>query len=149
MVEALILGYGNPLCGDDGVGWRIVAALEPILSQGWTAEAVHQLTPEWAEPLSRAAAVVFVDAAVGNCPGEVRDFSLAPEELAHAGSHHTTPQGLLAMAQDLFGRCPPARMVTVTGGSFAIAEALTPEVEAAVPVAVGRIVTYLDSVRVN
>lgn len=146
MVHALILGYGNPLCGDDGVGWRVVAALEPILSQGWTAEAIHQLTPEWAEPLSRAAAVVFIDAAVGDCPGEVRDFSLAPE-MGNAGSHQTTPQDLLAMAQGLFGRCPPARMVTITGGSFAIAETLTPEVEAAVPVAVGCIMAYLDSVR--
>lgn len=146
MRDGLILGYGNPLCGDDGVGWRVVEALARAVPQGWAAEAVHQLTPEWAEPISHAAAVVFVDAAVGDCPGEVRDFPLAPAA-GRAGSHETTPEGLLAMAQELFGRCPPALMVTITGGSFEIAETLTPAVEAAVPVAAERVTSYLDRVR--
>lgn len=145
MCDGLILGYGNPLCSDDGVGWRVVEALAHVVPQGWATETVYQLTPEWAEPISRAAVVIFVDAAVGDCPGEVCDFPLVPAA-GRAGSHEATPEGLLAMAQELFGRCPPAHMVTITGGSFAIAETLTPAVEAAVPVAVERITVFLDVV---
>ena len=40
------------------------------------------------------------------------------------------------MAVDLFGRCPPAHMVTIAGGSFDLSERLTPPVAAAVPAVV-------------
>jgi hydrogenase maturation protease len=140
----LVIGYGNPLRGDDGVAWRIVAALADALPQV-SAHALHQLTPEWAEPISRAEAVVFVDAVAGGQPGQVECFGLneeagnlpAPQPI---GSHLTTPEGLLAMAAELFGRRPAACMVTIVGESFEVSESLSPTVEAAVPVAVSRIV---------
>ena len=65
----LIIGYGNPLRGDDGVGWRVVEEI-----QGWKAEgrgqkgdvgsveavAYHQLMPELAEVISRVDRVIDV-----------------------------------------------------------------------------------------
>ncbi len=144
MTNVLILGYGNPLCGDDGVGWRVVEALEGLLPDHSRAT-FHQLTPEWAEPISAAGHVIFVDAAVGETPGEVRCFPISPAP-GRPGSHETTPDGILSMAGDLFGRCPPAHMVTVTGGSFEISESLTPTVAAAVPLAVMRIRRLLEQV---
>lgn len=137
----LIIGYGNPLRGDDGVGWRVVEALEGLVPEG-AALAVHQLTPELAEPISRAGTVVFVDAAAEGEPGEVACLALEGDtgcQPALQGSHLTTPDALLAMARELFGRCPPAYMVTIAGESFELSEALSPAVEAAVPEAVARI----------
>jgi len=142
--NVLILGFGNPICGDDAVGWHIVEALEDQLSAGATAT-FHQLTPEWAEPISAADHVIFVDAAVGEVPGEVRCFPIMAAP-GRSGSHETTPDGILAMAADLFGRCPSAHMVTVTGDSFEISESLTPAVAAAVPVAAARICELLEQI---
>ncbi len=105
----------------------------------------HQLTPEWAEPISGAGHVIFVDAAVGDVPGEVQCFPIAAAP-GRPGSHETTPDGILAMAADLFGRCPPAHMVTITGGSFEISESLTPAVASAVPVAAARIRRLLEEI---
>jgi hydrogenase maturation protease len=140
----LIIGYGNPLRGDDGVGWRVVEALEGLVPEGATI-AVHQLMPELAEPISRAEVVVFVDAAAEGKPGEVNSFALGEDAgcqpaLQSIGSHLTTPDALLAMARELFGRCPPAYMVTIAEESFELSEALSPAVEAAVPKAVAQIV---------
>lgn len=143
-MDVLVLGYGNLLCGDDAAGWRVVEALERWLPDG-AAVAFHQLTPEWAEPISAAGHVIFVDAAVGDVPGEVRCFPISAAP-GRPGSHETTPDGILAMAADLFGRCPPAHMVTITGGSFEISESLTPAVASAVPVAAARIRRLLDEI---
>jgi hydrogenase maturation protease len=126
----LIIGYGNALRGDDGVGPRVAEALRG--APGVEAVAVHQLTPEWAEPISRAGLVVFIDAAAGGRAGEVRCIPLAATP-GRPGSHETTPAGLLAMAADWFGRCSLAYMVTIGGESFAVGEGLSAAVEAAVP----------------
>ena len=139
----LIIGYGNPLRGDDGVGWRVAEAARAALPEGAaTVLTVHQLTPELAEPISRAGRVVFVDAAAAGEPGTVNCFALeeAGKLPALQGTHQTTPDALLAMAGELFGRRPPATMVTIVGESFEVSEALTPVVVAAVPEAVKYIV---------
>ncbi len=138
----LIIGYGNPLRGDDGVGWRVAEQAAVSLAAAPVAVlTVHQLTPELAEPISRAGRVVFVDAAAAGEPGTVNCFALeeAGKLPALQGTHQTTPDALLAMAGELFGRRPPATMVTIAGESFAVSEALTPGVEAAVPAALALI----------
>lgn len=140
----LILGYGNPLCGDDAAGWHVVEALDGLVPDD-AAVAIHQLTPEWAEPISVANQVIFVDAAIGDFPGEVSSFPIDPA-VVRPSSHQITPDSVLSMAADLFGRCPPAHMVTITGGSFEISESLTPAVAAAVPQALDRIRELLKQI---
>lgn len=134
MSTNLLIGYGNPLRGDDGVGWRIVDEIDTLGLPIETA-AVHQLTPEWAEPISWADLVIFADAAAVGEPGEVALFPVQPGA-SRQGTHETTAEGLLASAAELFGRCPPAYMVTVAGGSFELSESLTEPVERAVGEAV-------------
>ena len=133
MSEALVVGYGNLLRGDDGVGRHVIDALEPLLPEG-SAVSIHQLTPEWAEIISHACLVVFVDAAVGDNPGEVRHLQLGPT-VAQPGSHELTPEGILSMAAELYGRCPMAHIVTITGDSFEFSDSLTKPVAASVSIA--------------
>ena len=60
----LLLCYGNPLRRDDGVGWVIGERLAEMLREDVAdVRVLHQLTPELAEPISRAGAVIFIDAA--------------------------------------------------------------------------------------
>src|SRR5689334_3921419 len=101
MPRTLVVGIGNPLRQDDGVGRRIAEALAGLSS--------HQLTVELAEPLSRVDRAVFIDAAdTGDPPGTVSCRVLYPAEAALTLSHHLTPSVLLALARHLYGRCPEA-----------------------------------------
>jgi hydrogenase maturation protease len=120
----LIIGYGNPLRGDDGFGYRAAERIPGAI-------AVHQLTPELMDPISRADHVIFLDASAEGVPGEVRRRELMPAEGGRPFTHHATPEGLLAGALQLYGRCPQATLITVSGGSFDLSESLSPEVQSA------------------
>jgi hydrogenase maturation protease len=132
--KTLVIGYGNPLRGDDGVGWRVVDVLNQWALDGVEAIACHQLVPELAEPISRAAQVIFVDAAVDGAPGAVsvsvvsRDSPSVP-----TSTHHVGPAAVLAYAEDVYGSCPSARLLTVTGAAFGYEEALSPTVVDVLP----------------
>lgn len=135
MAQVLVIGYGNPLRGDDGVGWhaaqQCAAALPPSLVN---VMACHQLTPELAEPVSQAGLVIFLDADVQGPPGQLscRSIAAQPSE-AGVFSHHLTPQALLACAQALYGGSPAAMVLSISGAFFGYSECLSPVVSAALP----------------
>jgi hydrogenase maturation protease len=135
MDHVLIVGHGNPLRGDDGVGWH---AAEHLLERSAELEATvtrcHQLMPELAEPVSRAGRVIFIDARVGPIPGAVE----VCEVIVGVGwyptfSHCLDPATLVALAQALYGRAPEASIVTVTGESFAHTDQLSASVQSSLP----------------
>jgi hydrogenase maturation protease len=116
----LVIGIGNPLRGDDGVGWRLLAELEaeaPV--SGRTLLRVQQLTPELAAELAAAERVLFVDAWLAPPGAEPQLWEESAEAAgagggpAAGGSHHLTPAAVLAMASLLFGRRPPAAQLLV------------------------------------
>src|SRR3954467_15466993 len=78
VAKKLVLACGNTLRGDDGVGWEIAALLEDDAALADVeVVASHQLTPEMAEPISRADVVVFVDCSAVSGAGEVAVFPVA------------------------------------------------------------------------
>jgi hydrogenase maturation protease len=130
----LVIGYGNPLRGDDGVGWRAAERLaqDAAARPGLEVIACQQLTPELAESLSHADRAVFIDAAAEGVPGAVSREVVEPADPGpEAFSHHLEPAGLLGMAQALYGHCPDARLITVVGERFDYSETLSPGVAAA------------------
>ena len=133
--NALIVGYGNPLRGDDGGGQAVAQAFagEDAIA-GVDALACHQLTPELAERFAAAARVVLIDAAAGREAGGVSVVTLQPAPApASTLGHHVEPSQLLRMAQRLYGRSPEAYLVTVGASSLALGEGLSAPVTAALP----------------
>jgi hydrogenase maturation protease len=133
--NALIVGYGNPLRGDDGVGQAIAQAFaDADAIDGVDALACHQLTPELAERFAAAARVVLIDVAAGREAGRVSVALLQPAPApASTLGHHVEPAQLLYLAQALYGRSPEAYLVTVGAGSLELGEGLSPLVIAALP----------------
>jgi hydrogenase maturation protease len=126
-VDVLVIGYGNDLRGDDGAGPRVAAEVAAWGWPGVEALAVHQLTPELAEPLSRAGRAVFVDAAVGGEGVAARQLGPVP---ARGGlGHASDPAGLLALARAVFGRCPEAWLLAVPGSHFGFGPGLSETAE--------------------
>ena len=101
----LVIGYGNTLRGDDGVGPRVAEAIEKLNLPGVRTLVCQQLSPEYADPVSRAHTVVFVDAAV-DAPREVQFRKLEPGESSQLMAHAANPRTLLALARDVFGHAP-------------------------------------------
>jgi hydrogenase maturation protease len=135
MSRTLVIGYGNPLRGDDGLGWRVVDSL----AQGTTDEktkilAVHQLTPELAEPIGESDLVIFVDASYQGEPGSWRCEAIAANgEISNAFAHYFTPVGLLGYADAIFQARPRSLLISVAALSFDCGDKLSPKIEAVIP----------------
>lgn len=154
MKQVLVVGYGNPLRGDDGLG---IAAVEMLIERAEAAEstrqrasaeptvairfkALHQLTPELASDLAEVDFAVFIDAACDNVQGEIVHRRVLPSHSApDAFSHQLTPEVLLAMAERLYGRSPEAHLYSIGAASFEYGEALSEAVRAALPALVDRV----------
>jgi hydrogenase maturation protease len=123
----LIVGYGNPLRSDDGVGWHAARRLatDPRLA-GARVLAHHQLAPELAEDVSQASLVVLVDAAAEGDPGSVSVRQIEPRPATPAiWSHHLDPETLAGLAEALYGAIPPIVLVSVAAATFAEGDGLS------------------------
>jgi hydrogenase maturation protease len=149
MPKILIIGWGNPLRGDDAFGWRAAERLSELLQDRDVAVRVsHQLMPEFAEEISRSHLVIFIDAACDNgLSGEVRFERVEPRRSQTAAfSHQMDPPALLGMTEALYGVCPEAFFFSVVGRSFEHGEELSPEVQSALPVVIERVQAVCSTV---
>ena len=141
--SVLVIAYGNPQRGDDGVAWRVLDALRAAQPRPEAPplrlKRVHQLAPELAEPASRARAVIFVDARADAPAGTVSCEPVEPGTGSAPLTHALSPQAVLLYAERLFGHVPRAAVVTVGGAEFDHGEQLSPEALHAVPKAARRI----------
>ncbi|MGA9529451.1 MAG: hydrogenase maturation protease [Terriglobales bacterium] len=145
-IRILIVGFGNPLRSDDGVGWHAAQQLSrDDAPSGVKILACQQLTPEIASFASPAEKVLFVDAAHQGVPGEIKCRRIVPATSSGEYSHELSPAALLTLAQTLYGRCPPAWLLTITGESFATGDSLSPVVSAAIPALLERVKRFIDS----
>lgn len=138
MSPILVLGIGNVLMGDEGVGVQAVRALE---RDAWP-EAVRCIDGgtggfHLLAPLQDARRVILIDATVdGQPPGTVtvtrpRYASDFPRSLT---AHDIGLRDLIDAAS-LAGGLPDITLVTVSiAGLQAMTTTLSPEVEAAIPV---------------
>jgi hydrogenase maturation protease len=124
----LVIGYGNTLRGDDGVGPRVAEAIEELNLPGVEVLVCQLLSPEYADPVSRAHTVVFVDAAV-DTPREVQLRKLEPGESSQLMAHAADPRTMLALARDVYGHVPQAWWLTIPAMKLDFSEELTPEAQ--------------------
>jgi hydrogenase maturation protease len=120
----LVVGYGNTLRRDDGVGPKVADAVEALGLAGVRTLACPLLTPELAEPISKSSVVVFVDAAV-DAPLEVQLRDLEPAASSQVMAHAASPPTLLALARDVFGHAPEAWLLTIPIAELGIGDALS------------------------
>jgi hydrogenase maturation protease len=147
-MKTLVIGIGNPLRGDDGLGWQAVQALKTLEAEVETL-VCHGLVPELAETLAQVDHVIFVDADAGAVPGLLYCRPLSTEAAPEAFSHHLTPAGLLALAQRLYGRRSEAHLVSLGAADFDVREGLSPQVAAALPVLVACLCDLVEDCEVG
>jgi hydrogenase maturation protease len=123
----LLIGYGNPGRGDDGLGPAVAAGIEALDLAGLTVEIDYQLTVDHAAMIAAHDVVVFVDAMEGLDQPYL--FSAAGTDQPQAlGSHTVTPEAALHLARILFGAAPEAWILAVAGYAFEeVREGLSPQ----------------------
>ncbi len=141
----LVIGYGNTLRGDDAVGQRVAAAVAKWQVSGLSVRAEHQLTPELAEPVSRADMVIFVDGKLAGEEDAVTVRGLEPSTHTDFVGHTSDPRGVLALAQAVYGRHAPAWLVLVPGLDFSLREDLSAAADRGVAEAIGRIAALIGA----
>lgn len=148
----LVIGIGNPLRGDDGVGWWLARRAE-ALRPAARVLTVQQLTPELAAELAVARRLLLLDA----WWPQGRDAGLQPpggratagtaaagpslrrlrcsDGSAEAGafSHQLDPAQLLAITRWLFGRAPESWQLLVPAYAMPHGAAFSPQLQHQLP----------------
>jgi len=127
MSEIVVIGCGNPLRGDDGVGWYAVDLLEKAFKDSEIKFLkCRELMPELSADLNEAGFVLFIDASVNTQAHTVEETVVTPEgNLSAVETHQLNPAGLLAFTGALYENMPDAIMLTVKGESFEYGERLS------------------------
>ena len=123
--STLIIGIGNPLRSDDGLGWIVAHQLMQEGEMDCDICAAHQLTPELAQQVAFAEKVIIIDASREGIPGELRIYPFSPDKREYVlirGTHAITIEELTLLAECLYGRCAPVIVVTMAGADFSIGE---------------------------
>jgi hydrogenase maturation protease len=122
--RGLVVGYGNPGRGDDGLAVRLVETLEPEAPEGVDVETAFQPGIEHAAAVAEHDWVLFVDAAAeGRAPCDV--WRVEPLPNAAFSTHVVDLGSILAVAEQSFGSRTPAWLLAVRGYDFGMAEELS------------------------
>jgi hydrogenase maturation protease len=149
MSPVLVIGIGNELRRDDGLGPAAVALLRQSLphelNMQWMTS--HQMLPELAEQAQQARGVIVIDAAVDLEPGKIRLQAIDPTPPAEVKKeslpmsmrdgrgpgHGLRAEALPALALQVYGHCPPVWYASIGAADMGIGEGLSEPVQKALP----------------
>ncbi len=162
-MKTLIIGLGNPILGDDGVGWKVVEELDQMSVIKDSRESLIINTPsveldcaavggitlmEYLIGYDRA---IIIDAVIAHQPvGSVSVFrlnDLSEHSTLHTSSTHDTSLQTAIAAGKAMGAHLPDEVIVVgieAEKIYDFSEELSPEVEAAVPRAVDEVLLLLE-----
>ena len=130
----LVIGYGNTLRGDDGVGFVAAEQLnKTICRPDARVIACQQLTPDLAKDVSDTERLILIDANRGDQPENLLIRRIVPIESQPASAHELLPETLLAFSQQLYNSCPETLLVSVRGHSFNLSHSLSHQVARTLP----------------
>lgn len=145
MADALVIGYGNPLRCDDGLGWKAVDSLaETLDSERIELLTCHQLNPELAETLQDAELVLFLDAAAEGVPGQLHCEPVEPVSENLTLMHSLSPAALLTLCDRLYETSPRAYALSISGQCFEHGDTLSAPVRNAMLELLARARELLD-----
>ena len=144
MEKNLIIGYGNPDRGDDGIAWHVLTVL--CTQFGANAELLldgdvfsmnastdcwfgFQLVPEMSDFIGNYHKLIFLDAHTKIKSEIVSVTQLKPEVNASPLSHHLTPSGLLGITQSIGISPPKSILISIGGFDFGFKRSLSQRAE--------------------
>lgn len=153
-MKTLVLGIGNPILSDDGVGIHVARLLRDRDLPGVTVDELAASGLEFLDVIQGYDKLVIIDAIEtrGGRPGQLH---ILAEEDFERSIHGSSPHGInIATALALGRKLVPDRMpkevvffAVEAKDLVNVSERLTPEVERALPGIVERVLRELEGVR--
>ncbi len=131
--RVLILGLGNPIRGDDGVGNRAALILKEELKDiPVDVEETNATGFNLLEILSGYDMAILIDGVeMGGKPGEI--YEIKPEEKGFFYLHLVHIGDVIKMGREMGLKMPEVKIIGVEIKEKGFSEKLSPEVEASVP----------------
>jgi len=148
--DVLVLGFGNPLRGDDGAGPMVAQRVVALFPDAAFCRCItdQQLLPEHTDAIAAVRRVLFIDSSVNLSAGEIRITEIFPEACpSHKLTHHIAPQTLLWMAQQFFSHAPRAWLIEIGVADMSVGQHLSPVVAKAAGRLVRQLAYYLRLTR--
>jgi hydrogenase maturation protease len=124
--KLLLIGYGNTLRGDDGVGPYVVNEVAGRQGDRVRACVVQQLTPELCTILAEHGDVIFVDASTAGDGQGCQLLPVANTDATAWSTHLSSPASLLALTEELCGVRPRVWCLGVPAEEFHLGAGLSP-----------------------
>jgi hydrogenase maturation protease len=124
ITRVVVAGYGNPLRGDDGVGWRVAEAIGRRWDDQVGVLTGPQPLPEWSLALAAADMAFFVDAGV-NAGARLRLRQVYAVGGGRSG-HLLTIEDVLGLTKALYGRAPESYALELPLHDVGFGEHLSP-----------------------
>jgi len=151
-MKTIVVGLGNPILSDDGIGIRVAQAVRERIGKGEVEFLEASLGGlRLAEQLEGYDRVILIDAIQTRTgvPGAIYRLTLDDIPSYNAdGAHDASLKTALQLVRQQGGKTPDADAVTVVAieavNRLDFGETLTPQVEAAIPAAVQVVLDELD-----
>jgi hydrogenase maturation protease len=139
----LILGIGNPLRGDDGIGAHVCVQLEELNIPGISVQTTHQLHTEWIFTFQQYDAVLLVDASLSDHEVVIRPISTAAVSSSNL-SHHMAASQIAALTSLIVGSSTLFFECAVPGDAFGLSDQLSEKGRMHADLAVASIKSWLE-----
>lgn len=135
MKKTWIIGYGNPLRTDDGIGWVLAAELEKKFSlPDVEVQTSIQLGPEMSSRFREFQRIIFIDAAVKGNPGDISVVNwIEGKKHEQASTHEFDIADLVRFSELYQSDLPELFLFTVSGSDFSIGDSLSAVVRDKLP----------------
>ncbi len=154
IASVLVLGLGNPILGDDGIGWKVAEHVQLELRSDNSEVEIDFASLGGLSLMERMLGyqhVILIDAMETgeDAPGTVKAFplgALMDPMAGHTSSAHDTSLSIALAAASNMGAQTPARVDVVAievTSSLEFSETLSPAAAAAVPVATRKVLEVL------
>ena len=141
-----IVGVGNTIRADDGIGRYICLAIEQMEVPGITTMIVQQLDAELVEDLLPFDHVLITDASLKG--SEVELYELFPDNaFPLSSSHHVNAAMLGALSQKIYDKKLSLFICAVRGYDFGIGEKLSEKAKANCSKAISLTMEWINSQR--
>lgn len=121
--KTLVVGVGNPLRSDDGVGFYVASVLEERHIPDVQTLVVQQLNLEVIEYFLNFDRIIIVDANCSKCDIEFK--KLNAETCIMTSSHHVTPILLTSLAKTVYDKTLNVYLCLLKAENFEVGEGLS------------------------
>lgn len=136
MTKTLIIGYGNSLRSDDGIGRYLAEKIEQEQWPKVQTLSVHQLTPELVTAIATIDQVIFLDAQSHLQENTLQLQELSPKIPTAGLGHRGDPGELLSLTQELYGKTPRAWWLLMPVHNFDWGETFSVVTNQSIPIAI-------------